>query len=52
MKKEAWEELKQYLNESWLPEDEQIRKNLLAKMKQLEKRWKIVPDNPELLKGA
>lgn len=41
--KQAWQELKQYLNdELWLPEDQQILRNLLAKMNQLEKRWKIV----------
>ena len=42
--KQAWNELKEYLSEErWLPVDEPIRKNLLTKMKQLEKRWGIVP---------
>jgi len=43
--KQAWQELKDYLKESRLLPLEQLRcQNILAKMKELEKRWKIIPE--------
>lgn len=41
--KQAWQELKDYLKESrWLSPDEMMRVNILAKMRSLEDKWKII----------
>lgn len=44
--KRAWEELKDYIERGMtlLDEQERIRQVLLTYMKQLEKRWKIIPE--------
>lgn len=44
--KQAWEELKDYIENKLrlLVGQGVIRQELLSEMKQLEKRWKIIPD--------
>ncbi len=46
--KQAWQELKDYIKITttiWdTPEENKMRKRILRCMKQLEKRWKIIPN--------
>ena len=50
--KQAWEELKVWVKQQTLWPEQKVctsakeeTKNILVKMKQLEKRWKIIPPN-------